>query len=1800
MEEFQITNSNINLASQEYNDKDLNILNPNYINTEFGYENDVIEFYILDNNNNILDINYNFKNYSTKNTVNNSSLYNEISLQPENDLLSYGYSDGDYTVYYNFYRNLFNSSNNNRFFINDISTDRKELVISNTNLTYDELNKLFISYTVDKSNRAFYSDFILNFGENNTVIGVNVLIDPNSDNVNLFIKLYDALPSNYGLKDTVWINEIISDPISFSLSKEFLIENNDSLELLKGPNFDIDINNNISTTTQYFNINNILSNNDSESFNRLKSMDENININIDFNDFSNFIHFSSITERINNFVYKMQQLEKLNNDSIIINSISTGSIGNSLININNNINYITQNFDKYEQFLYYNSGSNSFPKSNNVKPYINHSVTSSEVLNWLGSYDDYNQYYGGKLLESNNYDNDNRDYIWNNMPEYIRIDTQNDQLKLFTSMIGQHFDYLWTYIKDITNKNDNDNRIDFGISKDMVAETLKSFGIKLYTNSRNNNNIYLSLLGINPDGSFLPTTGSYVIDNYVTASNYTIPDNDINKEVYKRIYNNLPYLLKSKGTRNGLKALINCFGIPETILRIKEFGGVTKDLDLIENTISKFNYSFNGNNTSYLEIPWLPSYSNYISTSLLETPKSIEFRIKTDQTSSQNILLINDKLEINTINGGIYFGLKGDSGFITSSINLIDDNWNNISLNKEKIYTDVNEGYFKYILYSGTSSSLYSSSLTSSFSGSTVGTIENSWNSYDVGNNIEFGKNYTGSLQEFRLWNNPLTINDFQNHILYPKSISYLNETGSYYNLIYRLPLGSELDKNINQYITSSVPSNLKPFYSGSIIQNEGEIINPSVDNYINNYEEYLINTPNIGSYTESNNKINIINNDLLPDNVLSHIIKLEDSNINLTENSSDIEIAFSPQDSINSDIIEQLGNFNIDNYIGDPRDKSKSIYPDLEKLKLFYFQKYVKSYNIFDLIKLLSYFDNSLFKMLKDYIPARSDIFTGLIIQSPILERNKSPRFEPILSSECFEGYISTSFIEGSSGPNSSFNSYNTKIVTNELGEISIVSNDNIEFFNGEFKGSNIVVHSLPNTNIITELNKLPVDNLNEDLKNIVLNPLENNADGNRKSNKLYKATYSNNINTPTNINYLTASLLYNVNNSILDAEIQHTNYSLYRHNSPRYLGSKMIAKEYNIYNIGDKSYGKQSILDNNNIKFAYFEEITSQSLTFPQRSNVYIKYLIDGNGNITELSRTNKNLFDIQSIFNKTDADILLDNNQSPSIQKQLDGLTNIYAGGYKFEPVFHNLINNTSTNNALHFLYENDIQIINENSSSVTSSLANSSLTISNPIIELLSTTNNPLNTFSDTLYYNNNFKIKFNINRNTPYPGEIRQRITGSVKVSIEVTPFTDFITTLYHNSDGSGEQWVVTGSLEDFWLQGNPYGSPLYNSSNRIRSLNITSGSKVTIANSTAPNTYNYSTTYTTPGFHNSTPYPFNLPLTNGSAGVDYLKISPLDNISCSYFLEQYRNDFGTIPTNNLSSSTFLLDDSKIIDITFDVIGDIIIPDGTTMGTFYLHKINTNQIGIIESKIKLNSINNALTITQKIPTAYNLNSLQLNQSPYYYTNPPEYLYITGSIDHGFNSGSSPTNNWYFERQNSLDSGSNFNILASSYYLSNIVYNNILTNNSMIQSIPDLTSLGYEDIEDNFDMKIGDVVRFYNHDKNQFPVSFENQIKKIVYPLSPPTTGSFDNRLKIYFKDDIPNLACLDYYDSGSLSKKIQNFIFLSKKNDETNIVINKPKRLGQTSTGIIIPNNLEKSVKDNAGNIIKQLKNQNLI
>ena len=91
------------------------------------------------------------------------------------------------------------------------------------------------------------------------------------------------------------------------------------------------------------------------------------------------------------------------------------------------------------------------------------------------------------------------------------------------------------------------------------------------------------------------------------------------------------------------------------------------------------------------------------------------------------------------------------------------------------------------------------------------------------------------------------------------------------------------------------------------------------------------------------------------------------------------------------------------------------------------------------------------------------------------------------------------------------------------------------------------------------------------------------------------------------------------------------------------------------------------------------------------PERTNLYIRYLIDVSGSLTELTKRNydtlkenqkTNLYEVQRIFKSGETvNIGLFDNQNPTKQVNLDGNKIIYQGGFKYEPVLWKQHDNVS---------------------------------------------------------------------------------------------------------------------------------------------------------------------------------------------------------------------------------------------------------------------------------------------------------------------------------------------------------------------------------------------------------------------------------------------------------------------------------------------------------------------------------------
>ena len=1064
---------------QQYTEKDTVLISSSRLDTVFSSSTDYIEYYAYAQDRSLIFPSANSVP-SVFNNTNYQVINGDVLINPVQDLENLGYDQGIFFSTYNFYRKRLFSDINRNYYIDEISSDRTEVRLKSSVIDNEVViasTEEFINY---REEQDYFVDFYLNFGADQQVICNNIALDTQLAEPSVLVKLYEPLPVNFSIKDQLWIVEEISAPQAYSVNfpiQEFIP---DDFEFISGPNYSLQAVQQTGESNQEINFDTLLNSNVTSSTAQLKNLldRKEINISVDYTDYSNFVYFSSALTRLENFYYKVGLIQS---SSAEIENLPTASAtySASKAELTTSIDTIIKNFDGYEYFLYYDSGSQySYPKSNTEPPYILFPTSSATVLSWLGSADPNSAYYGGQALSASNYDGDNDNYLYYAIPEYLRDDSDNQKYILFVDMVAQQYDNSWLYTKNITTRFDADNRLNFGISKDLVADAIRDFGVKLYSNNFNVDDLYTAFLGITPSGSAFPfpnITGSFpapsgfeFVDTEISASNDIVPLDDVNKSLYKRIYHNIPYLLKTKGTLAGLKALITSYGVPDTILRVNEFGGKDRndfrDWDYEQNV---FNYALalNGEN-SHLSSSFEtnPKWPNYAATD--KTPRSVQFRFKTPgiptASAYYNLAVGNVNKWFITLDytgsglsSGSYSGSVASASNAYGTLRYYPDGTNDTSVTASVTLPFFDGGWWSVMAtidYDALNTgSLFAANRIDDkvgFSGSdSIGATTQLWKSTDtaffpsssglVVDTVTYLP-LTGALQEVRYWDEPLSESLFYDYVMNPYSTQGNTINSTPESLIFRADLGTELNTGSRVSIhpkvtgswatTQSFDGNSDFYISGSFISNTESI--------------YLNQVPG-GIKNRISDKIRIDEEVLPTGSTLSPYRSVQQETYPSGSNPSVnyLEVAFSPTDQVNDDIIAQIGAFNLGDYIGDPRQISESgvTYPQLDTLRDAYFTKYINSYDVNDFVRLIKFFDNSLFKMIEDFTPARTTLSSGVVVKQNLLERNRQAPPSMSFTTPEYTGSVK-SFARDYQVPNSS----------TSFPQDSTISGSSIEVFSG------------------------------------------------------------------------------------------------------------------------------------------------------------------------------------------------------------------------------------------------------------------------------------------------------------------------------------------------------------------------------------------------------------------------------------------------------------------------------------------------------------------------------------------------------------------------------------------------------------------------------------------------------------------------------------------------------------------------------------------------------------------------------
>jgi hypothetical protein len=862
----------------------------------------------------------------------------------------------------------------------------------------------------------------------------------------LIAKLYEPIPTTVQPNEEIFISKLISNPIVETV--RLITETTEICNTLKGPNFSVEPDNGIEYQIYEDLIasGSVTSNDLVNQYASTLGIDTS-KLNIQYVSgstylFENFINFSSAAERLDKFFYKVQLIEYYKNKYEGLTSTFIPPYGgydggiitqdgyqmvtedgifdiqweiaqyqgvaqmNEAKKIFGLLNEVIRGLDGYEKFLYTSTNTLAYPKTLYIHPttglgtYILRATTHPDVVIW----------YSNLLTLSTRHDLYNPNLLTNNIPQFIKEDSDNQDFFTFLNMIGQHFDIIWAYIGGLSRMKQLEASETKGISNTLVQHMLESLGWNT-KKAFNSQFLWEYVFGTTKDG----------------FQKYSMPLKDANEHVWRRILNNLPYILKHKGTGRAMKAIMACYGIPQSMLTIMEFGGPQ---DPVRGGSSQFTFDdrtasifltgsiISEKGSSNLKIPWKQTYTT-------DYPNCVEFRIQPSKLPNPSYTLISGsewtldlvrttgsfgKLELNF--GGdestsTYFEASGPNypyvdityaygpDLKTGSLDfpISTEYYSNVAINR---HNNPDSSSWFEVWYATTDGHRIITSVSMS-----IATDDTQW---ETGSFLQIGGNgYEGNLDEFRLWTVPLQRSKFQNHTLFPDAINGNSHTGSTEDLIFRLDFEYPKNRTITENVGIKNVS-INTSYS----EDYGFANNMySASHYPYQYTPYdrtvTATVPSLG-FTFSNK---IRNEEQTLTGHLSHKVRATQKAFDRTAiDSNRLGLFFSPVKELNMDILKAFGDFNIDNYIGDFGDDYKDHYSELDTLRHYYFER-LGNRDIYEYIRLIKYIDKSLFEVLADLAPARANVTKGLLIEPHFLERSKTRWDKPVGERGDYESFI-------------------------------------------------------------------------------------------------------------------------------------------------------------------------------------------------------------------------------------------------------------------------------------------------------------------------------------------------------------------------------------------------------------------------------------------------------------------------------------------------------------------------------------------------------------------------------------------------------------------------------------------------------------------------------------------------------------------------------------------------------------------------------------------------------------------------
>lgn len=737
--------------------------------------------------------------------------------------------------------------------IQEVSADRREFLLKEFIARASEQTTGKLANFLRTYQDPFDADIYLNLGQNNFLRLINWKSYLSNTNI-LAVRSLKALDPDVPVLARVSLIESITDTWIDNISLDQL-EAQAPPATLRGPNFDVDSGYTTISETDFKNWNSLLGSNLTTSQKIVDSYFSGsmsgAELGLDYTAFPNWAYYSSAALRVEHFKNKLQDIEYYNDRLNVLNNTSGSSSGSLSVNIENTrkrLNNVIGSFDQFERWLYneptaslfthaitgssFGSEGDFFAISPYPKRLVNgiqtlYHTTASVSETW------YDTLYTNAVI----YDTNNPHQLTKTIPEWIREDSDNSEYDKFVNMIGHHFDILYTYATALTRVSEKQEHPKLGMDNDILVDIAKSQGWRL-VNGQQASQLWQYKLGTNESGE-VASTGSL----------YSVSNEQITGEVWRRIVNNLPYILKSRGTERGIKALLNIYGIPQTLLSIREYGGPKVGNEWPVLTEDRYSYGVLFNTGSYITYPSVHVSASFddwgrdLSTTNVVPVQTRELRFRPYATGSMILLSqINDSgdplMHLALEHTGSYSGSRfygrlnisfgSGSGVspITASSNWLPifngEFWNvtygwqtdgdhfNSGSNSDTTYririghaSDFIKGKVSHtssINFTPSNSDHYliwshPTDITKNvvYIGGNTGSSDNlNVNAY-LTSLMGMPGTYSGSMQEYREFLEYVSDAAYKDHVLNPTSyVSGLSPTSSYDTLIRHYTLGSE------------------------------------------------------------------------------------------------------------------------------------------------------------------------------------------------------------------------------------------------------------------------------------------------------------------------------------------------------------------------------------------------------------------------------------------------------------------------------------------------------------------------------------------------------------------------------------------------------------------------------------------------------------------------------------------------------------------------------------------------------------------------------------------------------------------------------------------------------------------------------------------------------------------------------------------------------------------------------------------------------------------------------------------------